>query len=493
MRRGGFNAVVGNPPFIGGKRVSGALGADVREYLKHRIAGDKPGNADLCSYFLLRDLDIAFQGRVGIIATNTIAQGDTREVGLDQAVDNGWQIYRAIKSQPWPGTASLEVSLLWVGHTAEGEILHLDGRPVPSITPSLDPMSRVSGTPERLAANAEQSFIGCYVLGSGFILDADQAQELIRRDGRNRDVVFSYLNGEDLNSRPDCSAARWVIDFNDWSIERAQQYPDVFAIIDRHVRPERQRTKDDGSYVLRKPLPQRWWQYADKRPALRKAIAGLERVLVIAIVSRTVMPVWVSTGQVFAHKLAVFATDRSASLTLLSSNVHSAWAWKNSSTMKADLNYSPSDVYETFPQPELTARMDRVGEELHSFRRGVLVDQRLGLTKLYNLVHNEAENGEDIRRLREIHTEVDYAVAEAYGWTGLDLKHGFHDTQQGRRFTIDPVVQVDILDNLLELNHERYAKEVRQGLHSKGKRKVTAKASVPMVEGELFPPEGALF
>ncbi len=108
-------------------------------------------------------------------------------------------------------------------------------------------------------------------------------------------------------------------------------------------------------------------------------------------------------------------------------------------------------------------------------------------------MHNEAETGEDVRRLREIHTEVDYAVAEAYGWTDLDLGHGFHDTRQGRRFTIDPVVQVDILDNLLELNDERYAEEVLQGLHSKAKRKAATKQPAPTMGGELFPPEGALF
>ena len=119
MRRGGFDAIVSNPPFMGGKKVSGALGKDYREYLKQHIARDKPGNADLCSYFLLRDLSIAPRGRVGIIATNTIAQGDTREVGLDQAVDMGWAVYRAEKSQRWPGTASLEVALLWAGHPGE--------------------------------------------------------------------------------------------------------------------------------------------------------------------------------------------------------------------------------------------------------------------------------------------------------------------------------------------------------------------------------------
>lgn len=497
MRDKGFDAVVGNPPFIGGKRVSGAIGVDVREYLKQRVANDKPGNADLCSYFLLRDLDIAWRGRIGIIATNTIAQGDTREVGLDQAVGNGWSIYRAVKTQPWPGSASLEVSLVWVGQTVGDESSNLDGRSVRGITPSLDPWSRVSGNPHRLVASSGKSFQGCIVLGNGFVLEHERAMELIERNPKNRDVLFPYLNGEDANSRPDCSASRWVIDFNDWSIEQAQEYADAFAVIDELVRPERQRTKPDGGFVLRKPLPQRWWQYADKRPALRKALAGLDRVLVIALVSRTGLPVWVSTGQVFSHALGVFATDRDAYLALLSSNVHFAW-WttKGESTMRTDARYTPSDGFETFAQPELTGRMDRAGEELHRFRRSVMLGvPPLGLTKLYNLVHDPVQAAEDVKRLREIHIEVDYSVAEAYGWTDLDLGHGFHDTRQGRRFTIAPAVQTEVLDRLLELNFERYDEEVRQGLHTKGRRKAAAAkpAAEFALDDGLFKPDGALF
>ena len=490
MRRGGFDAVVGNPPFIGGKRVSGALGVDVREYLKQRIAGDKPGNADLCSYFLLRDLEVVNNGRVGIIATNTIAQGDTREVGLDQAVDKGWQIYRAIKSQPWPGTASLEVSLLWVGHTAEGEVFHLDGLVVKGITPSLDPKSRVAGNPHRLAMNSGQSYIGSYVLGTGFLLDPQRAAELIAQDDRNKDVLFPFLGGEDLNSSPDGSATRWAINFHDWKLTRAESYPEVLRIVETKVKPERA-AKDPRTYA---GLMDRWWLYWRTRRELTNAIAGLERVLVIARHSKAGMPMWVPTRQVISDATVAFATDRDVYLALLSSNLHFAW-WttKGESTLETRLRYNPSDGFETFPQPELTGRMDRAGEELHSFRRSVMLEQQFGLTTLYNLVHSEAETGEDVRRLREIHTEVDYAVAEAYGWGDLDLKHGFHDTRQGRRFTIDPVVQVDILDDLLELNHERYNEEVRQGLHNKGKRKVAAKPAAPAMDGELFPPEGALF
>ena len=127
MRQGGFDAIVSNPPFMGGQKLTGQLGEDFREYLIQDMAEDKRGSADLCSYFLLRDLSIAPHGRTGIIATNTIAQGDTREVGLDQAVDMGWAVYRAEKSQRWPGTAALEVALLWAGHPGKREQRILDG------------------------------------------------------------------------------------------------------------------------------------------------------------------------------------------------------------------------------------------------------------------------------------------------------------------------------------------------------------------------------
>jgi hypothetical protein len=486
MRHGGFDAVVGNPPFIGGQRLTGAIGKDVREYLVEHLSRGKRGSADLCSYFLLRNLDISWRGRVGIIATNTIAQGDTREVGLDQAVGNGVSVYRAVKSQPWPGTASLEVSLVWVGHAQDDEPRTLDGRQVQAITPSLDPRSRVFGNPHRLSANSDQSFQGSNILGLGFTMTPDAAQELISKDSRYRDVLFPYLIGENLNSRRDCSASRWVINFYDRSIEQAQEYEDCFAIVEQKVKPDRAMNN-------RKVYRDYWWHFAEKRPALRRAIADLDRVLVIARVSKTGLPQFVSTGQVMSEQVVVFAVDRDAYLTLLSSNLHFAW-WtvKGESTLRADARYTPSDGFETFPQPELTERMDRVGEELHSFRRSMMLRRSLGLTKLYNLVHDPAITDEEIRRLREIHSEIDYATAQAYGWDDLDLGHGFHDTRQGRRFTIALDVQVEVLDRLLELNHERYADEVRQGRRVKKKSKAKRPGNVadrPLLDGPVQPEE----
>ncbi|MEV5987177.1 DNA methyltransferase [Streptomyces sp. NPDC052051] len=501
----GFDAVVGNPPFVGGQKLTGALGQDYREYLVNRIGGGKRGSADLCSYFLLRNLSLAPGRRTGIIATNTIAQGDTREVGLDQATADGWTVYRAVKSQPWLGTAAVIVSLLWLASKiSESETSVLDGNEVRGITPGLIPASRVSGTPNRLVANEAQSFQGSNVLGKGFVLEPPEARALIAKDEKNAEVLFPYLIGKDLNQRPGASASRWVINFHDWSQEKAAQYADVFAIVEQDVKPVRLKVTHS------KHARENWWQYERSRPELYSAIADLHKVIAIALVSSTVMPVRVPANQVLAHKLAAFTTDSPAQLAILSSFFHIGWAWKYSATMKEDLNYSPSDVYETFPRPAETQSLRAAGEALESAQRSVSTVRDIGLTPIYKLVHSGSETTPAIEALRNAHVEVDRAVAEAYGWTDLDLKHGFHTTPQGERFTVAPDVQTEILDRLLELNHARYKEEWDTGLHTpEAKRRRTAarKAKVKaraaarsaqdatedFADGGLFPKPDALF
>jgi hypothetical protein len=98
-----------------------------------------------------------------------------------------------------------------------------------------------------------------------------------------------------------------------------------------------------------------------------------------------------------------------------------------------------------------------------------MLDRQEGLTKTYNRVHDPDEASDDIVRLREIHAQLDHAVRDAYWWGDLDLGHGFHDTRFGVRYTLEPVARQEVLDRLLELNHARYADEVRRGLHDKKK------------------------
>ena len=204
-----------------------------------------------------------------------------------------------------------------------------------------------------------------------------------------------------------------------------------------------------------------WWQYAEKRPALATAIAGLSRVVVIALISRTAMPVLVPTGQVLSHKLGVFASDDPALLALLSSAPHYWWTRCRTSTIKTDLNYSPSDVFETLPVPELTPELHALGGRLDEYRRHLMRYRRIGLTPAYNLVGDSAVQDADVAELRRIHRAIDRAALRAYGWPDLldRLDHGFHDVGRERRYTIGPLARREIQDRLLGLNHERHAAE----------------------------------
>jgi hypothetical protein len=471
---GGFNAVIGNPPFLGGKKISGALGSSYREYLVDAIGQGTKGNADLIAFFLLRTHSLLNStGQSGLIATNTLAQGDTREVGLDQLVTRGVAIRRSIKSEPWPSkSAVLEYCAVWISCAAlgDGAERKADGLVVPGITPSLDPLARVTGNPHRLTVNAGISFQGSVLLGLGFTMDPEQAQRLIAKDRRNADVVFPYLSGDDVNSRPDYSASRWAINFRDWPIARAMEYEDCFTIVEREVKPQRLRANQRDYREL-------WWRYARFGLARAEAVKGLKRVLAITLHTKTVMPVRVASAQVFSHGLAVFATDDSAMLALLSSAPHYWWAVSRGSTLGAATRYTPSDVFETFPLPDLTVEIRELGDQLDTFRRDVMLSRDSGLTKTYNLIFDSACKDEDIEELRRIHKAIDEATIRAYGWEkrienvgGLD--YGFHPIGRETRYTIGPAAQREILDSLLELNHERYAEEVAQGLHDKkGSRK----------------------
>lgn len=476
FEQGGFDAVIGNPPFLGGQKLTGALGTAFREYLVHAIGHGIRGSADLIAYFALRaHATLNEAGQTGLIATNTLAQGDTREVGLDQLVGNGVTIRRSTKSKPWPSrSAALEYCAIWTSRarlesTAERRA---DGVVVPVITASLDPESRVKGNPERLAANRGISFQGSNILGLGFTIEPERAKELIAKDPRNSEVLFPYLNGQDLNSSPTASPSRWVINFHDWSEDRAREYPDCYEQVRREVKPERGNNN-------RKVYRDCWWQYAEKRPAMVEAIGGLERVVVLTRVSKTVMPVMVPTGQVINEQVVVFATEDTAMLALLSSAPHYWWAITRASTLETRIRYTPSDVFETFPLPELTDELRELGDRLDTFRRDVMLARNTGLTKTYNLVFDPDCHEPDIEKLRRIHREIDEAAIRAYGWQdrvkevgGLD--HGFHKVGRETRYTIGPATQREILDSLLELNHKRYAEEVAQGLHDKKKRKPAA-------------------
>lgn len=457
----GFAAIMSNPPFQGGQKITGTLGTDYRDYLVDYLANGKRGSADLCAYFFLRAANLVRQnGQCGLLATNTIAQGDTREVGLDQIMASGWTIPRAVPSRKWPGEASLEVAHIWLRDGEWNVPYVLNDTIVENITSFLTPPGKAQGKPYVLAANTGKSFQGSIVLGMGFVLEPEEAQALIAKDPRNKDVLFPYLNGEDLNSRPDQSPSRWVINFHDWTLEVAETYPDCMKIVRERVKREREKQNDKGGKEV-------WWRFLRTRPELYSTIADMRRVLIIALNSRSCAFSFTSSDLVFSHMTGVFAFDKACYFAILQSFFHVAWAFKYASSLKNDLRYTPSDCFETFPFPEIKNRLEDIGERYYTHRQSIMLARQEGLTKTYNRFHDPKEIAADIVKLRELHREMDEAVAKAYEWDDLKLEHGFHETKQGLRYTISEAARQEVLDRLLLLNHQRHEEEVQAGLFEK--------------------------
>ncbi len=489
----GFAAVVGNPPFQGGKKISGSFGTDYREHLVEQVAHGIKGNADLCAYFFLRAGNVVRGGGgMGLLATNTIAQGDTREVGLDQLANDSCVINRAVSSRKWPGGASLEVAHLWMWQGDWTGVYMLDDQLVAGITTRLTVPSAVQGDPYPLARNTDKAFLGSYVMGMGFTLQPEEAQALIDEDARNGNVVLPYLSGEDLNSHPEQSPSRWIINFRKWPLRReveggwreadknqrnawlrsgsvpkdyphpvAADYPDCLRIVEERVRPERTLHSDEVGKKY-------WWRFLRPRVELYGTLEELERALVTTRVSAFHFMSPADTRIVFSDSLTVLAAD---AFTVLSSTIHDVWAHRpGMTTLESRPTYNAAYAFDSFPLPPQVPSLKDIGERYYAHRQGIMQSRQEGLTKTYNRFHNPEESAEDIERLLELHVEMDRAVADAYGWGDLDLWHGFHETKQGVRFTISEEARREVLDRLLLLNHERYEEEVKQSLHDKKKK-----------------------
>jgi hypothetical protein len=493
VERSGFDGFVGNPPFMGGSKITGQLGTEYRTYIVNQLTSGDKGKADLSGYFLLRaSICIRSLGVLGLISTNSIAQGDNRRICLEALVDSVFTITRAYSDLHWPGLAGVTVAVLWIrSQDWKGKCV-LNDSPVSGISSFLTPLDETSRQPNRLPKSIGLAFRGTEVKGQGFILEPAEAQRLLQQDSANMDVILPFLTGEDLNSRPDQSPSRFVINFHEWSLEKASQYHACFRIVTDLVKPFR----DTITKQIHEPD---YWKFWDKRIESYARISRLPRVLVRSEVGNMHSLAFSPTGIVFSNKIIVIGLSTSAAFACLQSSIHEEWSRRfGGAALRTDMCYSAKSCFETFPFPvkvleEYSSRtqnttLNDIGDSYYIHRQQVMHQRGDGLTKTYNRFHNLDESSNDIQKLRELHAEMDNAVAAAYGWNDFDLGHGFHETKQGVRYTISEPARREVLARLLRLNHERYSEEVKQGLHEKkkGSAKKTAakKAAAKPVKDE---------
>jgi hypothetical protein len=481
----GFDVIVGNPPFAGKNTMAASLRQGFPDWLK-LIHEGAHGNADLVASFFCRAfLMLKRGGCMGLLATNTIGQGDTRDAGLGWIRRRSGVIYDARRRVRWPSPdAAVIVSVVHVRRGVGVRQPRLDGRPVERITAFLL-SSGGDQPPRRLRENAGRSFQGPIVLGMGFTFDdrSDEAtatqemRALLARDARNALAIFPYIGGEEINNDPAQRPRRYVIDFGESSEREARErWPDLMAIVERKVRPARLAQRDRGARAA-------WWRFIRPRPALRAAIAGMERVLVIPFVGRWLAPVFIDAGTIVAGPANVIAHDSLAAFAVLQSRPHELWVRAFSSSLKDDVRYTPSDCFETFPFPEgwrSDRRLEAAGAACYDHRAAMMRRRGEGLTATYHRFHDPAETGGDVRALRALHAELDRAVLDAYGWPSIRPACEFLlDYEEPERATArapdrerrrrkpwrlrwPDALRDEVLALLLELNAERAVAEARR-------------------------------
>jgi len=470
---GGFDVVLGNPPFMGGLKISGKLGDNYRKYLG-AVFEPFGGTADLCAAFYRRVFSLLRKdGRIGMVATNTISEGDTRECGLKVILEQGGNITYAKRFIKWPGAANVEVNLISI-YKSElslpkiNQTSILDGRIVDFISSRLDDEFNIE--PKRLPQNKGRAFIGSYVLGLGFMLKPENAHHLLEKDPRNAECLFPYLNGEDLNSHPEQHPSRWVINFFDWDLEKACQYPDLISIVEQKVKPEREKLREE--IPIQAKRKKFWWQYGSSATELYAAIAHLQQVAVRSRVSELHALVFVPKGYVYGDATVVFAFDDFYHFALLQSNVHEIWVRRNASSLESRNRYTPTDCFDTFPFPpeeyknrrgrnivviedllEPFKSASKIGAAYHDHRKQIMLNRNIGLTEIYNYFNNPDCSENDIDILRKLHIEMDKTILACYGWDDIEPSHGFYQNPRGQtRFTVSPQARKEILKRLLDLN-----------------------------------------
>lgn len=479
FQEGGFDCILGNPPFRGGLYITNDYSIQYTQYIKANTT-NAGATSDLVSYFFRRIYNLIKDSTyMGLIGTNSISEGDTRVTGLESIINLNGSILMAVRSIRWPGKANLTVSLLSIAKNEFSKDKLLDNIKVKIINSRLLP-SDIEQKPNKIQHDVLAS-LGTTVYGNGFFLDNKEARNLINMNADYVDYIKPFLNGDDVLKAPIIKPLKHVFYFQDMNLEELKRIPDLYNIAFDRIFPQRQKSSS-------KRRREKWWLYTSPAEQIYKSIIDLDFVFVTCFTSKYMMISKVEKSYIYSNAVIVFSTDNFVNFNVIQSALHECWVRKYSSTLETRLRYAVSDCYYTFPFPqnlsaEMEGKLERVGQEYHEFRRQLLQKLQLGLTKTYNQFHNalltseivssekseiansEIENsskkvsngyslianrslskaeltkryGKDtyylwnhlqktpgtctmeeavagITKLRQLHKEMDEAVLEAYGW-----------------------------------------------------------------------------
>jgi hypothetical protein len=455
--------IVGNPPYIGGTSMRGALGSGYVDALREVYSEPEFEGADLVMFWWARAaLEVAAGRtlRAGFITTNSITQLRNRRV-VSLALEGNADVVWAIRDHPWVDEtdgAAVRVAMTVIGRLGPAGATLVsapEGRPVrqsrcaklnADLTAHADVASAAS---LGLQANHGLSSNGYNLRGAGFILDNQEATRLRTQNPELKAVIRPYLNGMDVARR---SREAFLIDLDDATEAEARAYPLVFDILRTRVLPERRVKKESAAREY-------WWRLWRTRPEFRRAMQGQTHFIATPETSKHRYFVRLDAQVAPDHGLVVVASDDPAILGCLSSTIHLVWSLTAGSRLGVgnDPRYNKSRCFDPFPFPDPSADLrETIGalaERLDQHRKDAIArDESVTMTGMYNVVE-KLRSGEALTPkerkvheiaacgvLRDMHDELDALVATAYGWPW-------------------PMEREEILERLVALHGERVEEE----------------------------------
>jgi hypothetical protein len=452
------DVIIGNPPFLGAKKLKPERGVDYVNTLRRAYA-EVPGMADYCVYWIrkahehLQPCSAAdlVAGRAGLVGTNNIRNIYSRIGGLDHVAKTG-TIVEAVENQPWSGEANVHVSIVNWMKTQDAALLpktrklwfkvapstsakqprqrgsgpaakqyELDCRECEHINSALSDQTDVS-LAKSLDCNTEpqRCFNGQMIGHENLLLSEEQRAAITSKDPKSAEVIFPYLNGVDALT--ELSLDRYVIDFDQRNQFDAATYPSAFDWVKTHVLPDRERKAKEGIDKDGKMRPHhkaflaRWWQLSFGRPEMLSVIKPLPRFLACSYVTQRPIFMFVSSAIRPSNLIQIFGFADDYSFGVMQSHAHWLWFVTKCGKLGVGFRYSAESVFDTFPWPQTATvkQIDAVAaaaRELRRVRAEVLPKMKGGLRALYRTLELPGANP-----LKDAHAALDTAVLTAYGF-----------------------------------------------------------------------------
>ena len=344
------DVVIGNPPFLGNRKLRSELGSDYVDSLQSAYAESVRGIPDLVCYWfakagrLCRAKEIA---RAGLVATNSIRGGTNRGV-LDRILEDS-TIFDAWDDEPWVVEgAAVRVSLVCFAPSDAGLPVCMNGAPAGRINSDLTTGDSDLTATRSLTRNVGVAFMGDIKRGA-FDISGDQAREWLCLPANpngclNAEVLRPWVNGMDLTRRP---AGKWIVDFGDTISEtQAALYEAPFGYLREQVKPFRQRNREKASRDF-------WFRHWNPRPLMWRALEGLARYIATPRVAKYRLFAWLDARICPDCQLIVIARDDDTTFGILHSRFHEIWSLRRGTWLGKgnDPRYTPTTTFETFPFP----------------------------------------------------------------------------------------------------------------------------------------------